>query len=59
MDDSRQPANLNVGYWPRIADGPEPGQIRPGAGVPGPGLSVRLCVRLLAGRGKDKLAQEQ
>ena len=59
-------ALLTVRSWPRAVlapmaateDAPK-GRVRPKAAVPRLGLSVRLCVRLLAGLGKDKLLQEQ
>ena len=34
-------------------------RFRPKAAASRPGFSARLCIRLLAGRGEDKLQQEQ
>ena len=59
-------ALLTVRSWPQAAlapmatteDAPK-GRVRPKAAGPRPGLSVRFFVRLLAGRGRDKLQQQQ
>jgi hypothetical protein len=51
--------DFRVGRLGSIIGGRVDVRHRPKAAVPRPGLSVRLCARLLAGRGKDKLWQKQ